>query len=139
MTNALKINTFTSLESIIAGGGNDTVNVGVAGRLTGTLNGGGGTDLVSYSAWTTEVRVTLGSSATNVGALTGFENATGGSGNDYLVGDGGDNVLRGGAGADILDGIAGADTLRGLDGQDILIGGGNADDLDGGSGDDIFI
>ena len=54
-----------------------------------------------------------------------IENATGGSGNDTIIGNAADNLLIGGAGADRLLGGAGYDTLT---------GGTGADSLDGGTG-----
>ncbi|WP_438748331.1 M10 family metallopeptidase [Pararhizobium sp. O133] len=51
------------------------------------------------------------------------ENATGGIGNDTLVGNQGDNTLNGGAGADALDGGIGNDRLDGGIGIDTMTGG----------------
>ena len=45
--------------------------------------------------------------------ITGFENATGGAGDDYLFGSSGANVLMGGNGMDILEGLGGRDVLTG--------------------------
>ena len=50
--------------------------------------------------------------------LTTMENATGGSGNDLVVGNALGNVLVGGAGNDQLNGNAGADTMSGGSGND---------------------
>ena len=47
----------------------------------------------------------------------GFENVTGGMGNDRLTGDGWDNILIGGPGADRLDGGALQTTAAGADGR----------------------
>lgn len=65
----------------------------------------------------------------NVGIAfdTWIEEAIGGRGNDYLLGNGRANLLDGGPGRDVLDGGEGDDHLRTLD----L---GNVDDLDGGAG-----
>jgi serralysin len=65
-----------------------------------------------------------------------IENATGGAGNDSMIGNQAANVLKGGAGADTLQGLDGADSLYGQDGADILIGGQKGDLLDGGAGID---
>ncbi|MDP2206609.1 MAG: type I secretion C-terminal target domain-containing protein [Alphaproteobacteria bacterium] len=59
-----------------------------------------------------------------------IENATGGSGNDYISGNAENNRLMGGAGDDIL---------LGLDGDDWLFGGAGADILTGGDGADHFV
>jgi Ca2+-binding RTX toxin-like protein len=56
-----------------------------------------------------------------------IENATGGRGNDLLIGNEFGNLLAGAAGKDTLLGGDGDDTLRGGKGRDILIGGDGAD------------
>ena len=68
--------------------------------------------------------------------LSLIENATGGIGNDVLVGNAIGNILRGGAGADQLDGRGGADVLDGWFGDDTLTGGTGADTLLGGFDND---
>ena len=70
--------------------------------------------------------------------LKGFENATGGDGDNTLTGDGMANVLMGGGGNDTLSGGMEADTLQGGDGADSLTGGGGADMLYGGDGVDTI-
>ena len=85
-----------------------------------------------------------------------IENATGGAGNDQLIGNAVANVLVGGAGADkllgndgndqifgdadndLLDGGADNDTLTGGGGDDTLQGGLGADSMVGGAGDDVY-
>lgn len=59
-----------------------------------------------------------------------IENASGGTGNDFLRGNGAANTLNGGAGNDTLIGLAGDDTL---------IGGFGNDTLSGGDGSDVFV
>lgn len=58
------------------------------------------------------------------------ENATGGIGDDTLVGNQGNNTLNGGAGADSLTGNEGNDRLEGWTGTDTMTGG---------AGDDHYI
>jgi serralysin len=53
---------------------------------------------------------------------TVIENATGGAGDDRLIGNPSANTLNGGAGHDTLEGGGGADTLMGGDGDDLIIG-----------------
>ncbi|MGH1332158.1 MAG: M10 family metallopeptidase C-terminal domain-containing protein, partial [Paracoccaceae bacterium] len=65
-----------------------------------------------------------------------IENATGGSGNDSLVGNAIANTLIGGAGNDSLHGNEGDDTLGGGEGADELSGGEGADQLSGDAGND---
>jgi len=75
-----------------------------------------------------------------------IENATGGGGDDIIVGNAANNVLIGNAGADSILGRDGNDTIEGGDGNDMIEGGlGNdglkggigADAITGGDGDDI--
>ena len=74
-----------------------------------------------------------------------IENATGGSGDDVLIGNAAANTLTGNAGDDVLMGRdgddqllggLGADSLSGDGGDDSLVGGDGADTLSGGEGDD---
>jgi Ca2+-binding RTX toxin-like protein len=76
-----------------------------------------------------------------------IENATGGTGNDVLLGNSAGNVLTGNAGNDTLigrdgndtlNGGVGGDTLNGDAGNDILNGGDGNDTLNGGLGDDAL-
>ncbi|MCB1516659.1 MAG: M10 family metallopeptidase C-terminal domain-containing protein [Hyphomicrobiaceae bacterium] len=65
-----------------------------------------------------------------------IENATGGSGDDSLIGNGSANKLLGRGGADDLTGRNGKDILVGGNGMDTLRGGADADVLKGQKGDD---
>ena len=67
-----------------------------------------------------------------------IENATGGAGNDSMVGNLVANVLVGGAGDDGLSGLKGADTLMGGEGADTLDGAEGRDILYGDAGDDTL-
>ncbi len=83
-------------------------------------------DTIDFSAFTTKMTVALsGTYTVQTGhgnfLIRNFENATGGKGNDVLIGDDENNILRGGAG------------------RDTLIGGKGADDLYGGKGADTFV
>ena len=68
-----------------------------------------------------------------------IENASGGSGNDVLIGNSADNTLSGNIGNDTLMGRDGNDRLVGGAGNDTLYGGLGKDDLSGGAGADIFV
>jgi Ca2+-binding RTX toxin-like protein len=93
------------------------------------LDGGLGTDTVSFKGLTTAVTLDLGVTTAQTGpgggelTLISIENLTGGSGADKLTGDGFANVLDGGAGNDLLYGKAGDDVLHGGAGNDTLDGG----------------
>lgn len=65
-----------------------------------------------------------------------IENAIGGDGDDFLMGNSAENVLRGDSGKDFAKGRSGKDELYGGKGKDELDGGSSADHLKGGSGDD---
>jgi serralysin len=68
-----------------------------------------------------------------------IENATGGSGDDVLIGNAAANRLTGNAGTDTLLGRGGDDTLLGGAGNDVLNGGAGKNELIGGAGNDIFV
>jgi Ca2+-binding RTX toxin-like protein len=114
--------------NVVSGGaGNDSI-LGDDGD--DTISGDAGTDTVDYSAFATDVTVTLGpaagtspgSAVTTLGndTLLGLENVTGGTGNDVLTGEAGANVLTGNDGDDTLAGLRGNDTLDGAAGSDTL-------------------
>lgn len=117
----------------LSGGEGDDVLAGGAGN--DTLDGGEGNDTASYASVSATVRVSLGISgaqATGGGGndiLIGIENLIGGTGADLLVGNDGANLLDGGNGADQLFGSGGAD---------VLTGGGGRDMFSGGDGGDVF-
>ena len=79
------------------------------------LAAGGGTDTLSFASRTAGVTASLAAATTSDGdTISGFENATGGSGNDTLTGTDAVNALDGGPGGnDTLDGRLGADQLNG--------------------------
>jgi Ca2+-binding RTX toxin-like protein len=165
----LKLNSASVFENIAGGSGNDTLTGNsLANILTGNsgndkLTGGSGndtyafatattaeadtvteaasagTDTLSFSTLTTDVILSLGTTADQtvhanrtlkLNSASVFENIAGGSGNDTLTG----NSL-----ANILVGNAGNDTLNGSGGRDILIGGLGLDTLNGGEDEDIVI
>jgi acrosin len=124
--------TFQSLESYVAGAGTDVFAFSNGVGVSGSINGGGGSDWLNYNAYLTAVVVNLSlNSATGVGGgVSNVENVIGGSGDDVLTGDGNANVLVGRGGNDRLIGNAG---------RDILIGGNGGDYMDGGDGEDIVV
>src|SRR5262249_24456244 len=131
--NAAKAGTvsFSSVENLTGGTGNDTFTFSKGTSVAGSINGGGGTNTLNYAAYTTAVRVDLNvGSGTSIGGLiSNIANVTGGGGNDVLVGDAANNVLLGNAGRDILIGGLGADTLNGGAGDDMLANGGTTYDI----------
>lgn len=127
--------------------GNGLANVLHAGRGNNVLDGGGGSDTVSYAngvGGTTGVRVSLAvSTAQATGGsgsdkLISIEKLIGSKYNDTLTGNSLANNLSGSSGNDVLKGVAGNDALNGGSGDDLLVGGTGLDQLTGGSGKDRF-
>ena len=119
--------------------GNALDNVVYAGTGNNVMNGGAGTDTVSFEFGVTGdagVRVDLASPAVADTGGSGrdkvhnFENVIGSANADWLGGDDGDNMLQGLAGNDSLLGAAGNDTLGGGAGNDVLEGGEGNDTFD---------
>ncbi|PCD03076.1 hypothetical protein COC42_01230 [Sphingomonas spermidinifaciens] len=102
-----------TIENAVGGGGNDVI---IANSVANRIDGGAGSDTVSYATATSGVTVNLIAKLTLGGAagdtLTSIENITGSKYNDILSGDLGDNTISGGVGGnDLLDGGWGTDTL----------------------------
>jgi len=112
----------------------------LADRAAFTIVDMGGVDRIDFSGFSANQRIDLRDGrASDVGGLVGnmviapgtrIENATGGSGDDVLIGNAIKNALRGGAGDD---------TLRGGGGDDWLDGGAGADEMRGGRGNDAYV
>lgn len=117
-----------------------TFTVNVTGSATGNagsniflvqdahraIDGGAGTDTVSFERLDHGVTVTLDgvnpgsvtAGGSNFGTVSNVENLTGTDYADALRGDAGANILSGGAGNDVLEGGAGGDALDGGAGID---------------------
>jgi PKD domain len=117
--------TFTAFANLTGGGGNDDFVFSNGKGVTGTIAGGGGTDQLDYSKYTTGVYVNLlMAMATGAGAVTGIRQVKGSGHNDVLVGDGTGIQLVETAGKNLLiGGTGGQATLDGGSGQDIIIAG----------------
>ncbi|MFE8583487.1 cadherin domain-containing protein [Sphingomonas sp. NCPPB 2930] len=112
----------SGINRLSGGAGNDVIRGGAGADV---LDGGVGNDTLDYTTSAQGVTVNLATGATAGGdaqgdQISGFENVTGGSGNDVLSGSSGANVLRGGMGDDVLAGLGGADVLDGGDGSDTV-------------------
>lgn len=111
-------------DSLAGEGGADLLDEGAAANGGDDLSGGLGADTLSYGSRPTAVRVSLnaefddGASAEGDNVQADVETVKTGSGNDYLVGDGGGNALDGGAGDDTFLGAGGDDSLAGGPGSD---------------------
>jgi Ca2+-binding RTX toxin-like protein len=106
--------TVSNFENVLGSGFNDIIT-GTTGN--NVLNGGGGTDTLSYKNATSAVTVNLSTAtAQNTGGagtdtITNFENLIGSQYNDNITGTGTANTLIGGRGSDTLNGGAGDDIL----------------------------
>ena len=81
---------------------------------------------VSYEGRRADVRIDLRGGRAGEDVLVGVRDATGGSGDDVLIGTGGGNELAGGPGDDRIAGLGGDDRLSA----------GDRDRVDAGAGDD---
>jgi hypothetical protein len=90
-----------------------------------SIDGGGGSNGLDYSAYTGDVVVDLplGMATGFAGGISHIQNVTGSIGNDILVGDANANILRGGTGRNFIIAGAGADQLFGGGGDNLLIAG----------------
>jgi hypothetical protein len=117
---------FSMVQNLTGGADADTFGFADGQGVDGIINGGGGSNTIDDSAYTSNVVVNLQlNTATGVGGgIANIQNVTGGGGPGYnvLVGNGG-NVLRGGRGRNLLIAGAGASTLFGGTDENILIGG----------------
>jgi Ca2+-binding RTX toxin-like protein len=121
-------------DQLFGGAGNDTI---IGGLGSDTMYGGAGSDTLNYFEHINAVTVRLGHAGSDYGsagehdfAAADFENATGGNGNDILIGTDADNVLSGGSGNDYIEGRGGDDKLAGNAGADTLVGGAGNDTFD---------
>jgi Ca2+-binding RTX toxin-like protein len=122
---------FSGMRHLTGGSASDVFRFSGNGSVAGTIDGGGGSDTLDYSALSTSVTVNLGTGdATRTGGVLGIENALGGSGDDTLTGNAQSNILSGGRGNDTIDGGGG---------RDLVIGGLGADRVRGGDADDLVV
>ena len=111
-------------DTLAGGGGNDTLFPGAGADPS--LDGGSGTDLLSYQGLGGPVTIDLSSVSDPV---VGVENVTGSNGNDTLTGDGASNTLVGGGGGDTIRGGSGDDALQPGTGSDPVVDGQGGTDL----------
>lgn len=103
-----------TVENAVGGGGDDLI---VANNVANRIEGGAGSDTVSYETATSGILVYMGLSFTAFGGAAGdklisIENLTGSAHNDIIVGSFGANVINGGSGGrDVLIGGGGEDTI----------------------------
>jgi hypothetical protein len=131
---------FTGIENLVGGSGVDVFKFTAAGKLSGTLDGGGAPshkgNWLDYSGLAAAVTVNLATgSATGVaagaaGKVANIQDVHGGNGGNTLTGNSQGNILIGGTGAD---------TIVGGSGRSLLIGDKGSDSITGNSSNDILI
>jgi len=147
---------FADLDTFTLGAGDDTFALTGSGSISGSVDGGAGSDLLNYIDYGSAVTVDLSTGeATGISAGGGtglatssgdssFEAVFGSAYADTISGDDSANELRGyggndtinaGAGDDIIDG---GDNTNGADGDDLIIAGEGADLVRGSNGDDTI-
>jgi Ca2+-binding RTX toxin-like protein len=111
-------------DKLDGGAGDDSL---IANLGVDIYRGGTGIDALSYAAYSSPVRVTVGTGGADDGSIGetddvggDIERVDGGTGDDTLIGAAGTDLLYGNAGNDILDGGAGADLLVGGAGNDTI-------------------
>ena len=132
---------FKNFEALTGGTNTDLFKPSSSTVFLGNLSGGSGVDTLNYGTFISAVTVNLTTSIVSQisGTAVLFENAIGGSGNDFLNGNTLANRLEGGNGNDTILGLAGNDALFGGNGRDFIIGGIGADTIDGGADEDLLI
>lgn len=104
--------TFSGINNLVGGAGEDTFIFSRAVAFGGTIDGGDGVNALDYSAYATNVTVNLATqTATGTNGIAHMQNVIGGAGNDTLTGDSQDNVFTGGPGKDTITGGGGRDTI----------------------------
>jgi Ca2+-binding RTX toxin-like protein len=108
-------------DDVIDGGGVSEANVNLTTYQGDSLDGGAGTDTLSYATAAQRVIVLLDWNGPTAGiawngtsgdSMLNFENLTGSAHNDVLLGSDAANMINGGAGQDSLYGKLGADTFH---------------------------
>lgn len=152
---------FLRVESLTGSAASDHFVIDPLAGLTGMIDGGGGdTDHLDYSMWSTGVTVDFSTGVNQIGTVDGMEFLTGGSAADRLTGNTSNNRIIGRGGADVIDGLAGNnvligddasvtaslirsqggqgnDTITAGDGNNIIVGGQGDDEVMTGSGHNV--
>jgi hypothetical protein len=98
--------TFSSVQNLVGGSANDTFRFHNGKGVSGTIDGGAGTNTLDYSLYTTGINVNLpAGTATGTSGVSNIQNVTGTPANDTIVGNPG-SVIRGNGGQDTLSGGA---------------------------------
>jgi Metallo-peptidase family M12/RTX calcium-binding nonapeptide repeat (4 copies) len=147
--------TFTGVENLGGGTGNDSFQFSPAGSILGHVNGGGGTNTLDYSQYVNPpggyggpgVNVALadgiylGSATAVTGGVSNIQNVYGSHGNDHIYGNSANNTIITYGGVDVIGGGAGDDAIYiyGAQYAGTSIDGGNGNDtLKGNDGDNTW-
>jgi hypothetical protein len=94
------------------------------GSLSGTLNGGAGSNTLDYAGFAGSIAVNLALGiATNLGSVTNVQNVTGSLGNSLMVGGDVAGLFNGGAGRSLVIGRSAGSEMHAGGGDSLLIGG----------------
>ena len=112
--------------------GNDFFYLGDGDFAADNVNGGAGTDKISFSTSYNSVVIDLATQSKNDGGaigdrFTSIESIEGSYSDDMILGDATANTLEGAGADDTLDGRGGNDRIDGGFGSDIMTGGDGAD------------
>lgn len=130
--------TFTGIEEVFLGEGNDTINTGA--QTDGlTVDGGGGDDVFNAAASSGANTFEGQGGDDTIFGGSGSETLGGGSGRDLIHGGDGDDSIRAGGDADTIYGGSGNDTIDGAQDDDLVDGGSGADHIIGGDGSDTIL
>lgn len=141
----------TTGQEFINGAGQPADNGGAGGsanRIYETIWDGGGVDTYDLSNYTTNLSIDLNPGASSVFSSVQLANlgnghyASGNVYNSYLYNNDGRSLIdnaTGGSGNDTIIGNAIANALNGGSGNDTLTGGGGNDTIDGGAGSDTAV
>jgi hypothetical protein len=136
-SNAGNINgtfTFSAIQNLTGGTGQDIFTFAVGGSVGGKINGAAGSNWLVYSAQTSSINVNLasgtaslvGGGVTNIqnviGSANGGDTITGNSAGGVLVGHSAGNTITAGTGRSVIIGGFGRNLLQGR-GNDIIIAG----------------
>ncbi|KPF72828.1 adhesin [Bosea sp. AAP35] len=131
--NGIGTNSFTNIEKLLFGTGNDIVT---GGNGADAFDGGAGSDTLKGGAGDDMLWGGAGDDMLDGGS--GHDAIFGGTGNDTIKAGSGNDVIEAGSGDDIVDAGSGDDIVLGGAGNDIIDGGSGADRIEGGAGDDIL-
>jgi Ca2+-binding RTX toxin-like protein len=136
--NIAGVDTFKNFQNLTGGSAGDTFKFSNGKSISGRLDGGGGSDTLDYSSFTTGVSVDLtAGTAPGTGGAVNIENVTGTRANDHITGNALANVIKGNGGIDVLNGgSGGADTfvLAPTQGSATTVSGSGTDDTLVGAG-----